>query len=330
MKLPPVAACLILKDAEHSVARALDSVRSIVSEVVVVLDDATTDRTEAVVARYGARVTRKAWTGFADARNLSFQLARAPWLLVIDGDEELTQKGDIRHRIVEADASPDVDGIAVRVETIVGGSRRAGEAGDQIRVVRNTPRIRWKFAIHNQLRGYRAGSILRSTASLDAHYPESYDSRWERNEGRLLSYRAGFTPDTEEWRHATVFLARGASCIGDHAATLRYAREICEESPEGAHASAWALWVRSLAVLGAPRERIAEVIDAAIAVQPQNVDVLWWRMQQNFSRDALAWARAAQAPENHAVDCWSAKFVDALPEAAQKIGITFVRSGNPE
>lgn len=326
MTTPTISLCMILKNSEATVARAIESVRGLYDEVVVVLDAATTDGTAQVLEQFGARVLVREFDGFAGQRNAAFDLARGKWAIILDGDEELTDHGDLRDKLAEALVSDDVDGITVEVQTVIGddGERKLGTRGDQPRIVRICDRIRWKFEIHNQLRGYRVGSMLKSSACLFAYYPESYEDRWERNEGRLLRYRNRHEPGSEEWMHATTYLCRGAACVADHASTIRYAREAVSASPSNAHPSVWAGYVGSLIKLNAPDERVREVIDLALGFQPKNADVLWWKLSHTVRTTGMDWWRSVTDAENYAVDLWSSQFLGQFPQLCQLVGVTLV------
>ena len=68
--------CLIVRDEEAVLARALRSVRGVVDTIAVV-DTGSTDGTVALAERLGARVARFTWCDdFAAARNRSLELAR--------------------------------------------------------------------------------------------------------------------------------------------------------------------------------------------------------------------------------------------------------------
>lgn len=85
----PVTVVVIAKNEERNLERCLSSVSGWVSEIVVALND-TTDGSEAVAVRAGARVHTLAWKGFRDTKNAALDLASQPWALCLDADEEVS------------------------------------------------------------------------------------------------------------------------------------------------------------------------------------------------------------------------------------------------
>ena len=84
-----ISLCAIAKNEAHCVGDMLNSVRPLVSEMIVV-DTGSTDDTRAVAQAHGATVVEHTWRNdFAEARNASLRLATQPWLIILDCDEEL-------------------------------------------------------------------------------------------------------------------------------------------------------------------------------------------------------------------------------------------------
>lgn len=82
--------CMIVKNEAAALPRCLESVRSVVDEMVVV-DTGSTDETRAIAQSFGARVYHFPWKNdFAAARNESLKYAQGDWILVLDADEVLT------------------------------------------------------------------------------------------------------------------------------------------------------------------------------------------------------------------------------------------------
>lgn len=78
---------MIAKNEEACIARAIDSVKPLVSEIIVV-DTGSDDRTIQVAQEHGAQVLSFAWCDdFAAARNFSLAQSTSDWILVLDADE---------------------------------------------------------------------------------------------------------------------------------------------------------------------------------------------------------------------------------------------------
>lgn len=84
-----ISLCMIVKDEADWIGQCLDSVRGLVSEMIVV-DTGSTDKTVDIAREKGAAVHKFTWINdFAAARNLSLSLATGDWILVLDADETL-------------------------------------------------------------------------------------------------------------------------------------------------------------------------------------------------------------------------------------------------
>jgi len=84
-----LSACLITLNEEHNLPRALNSVRELADEIVVV-DCGSTDRTLEIARSLGAKVITRAWTNFAEQKNIAAAAASHDWILSLDADEELS------------------------------------------------------------------------------------------------------------------------------------------------------------------------------------------------------------------------------------------------
>ena len=104
-----VSVVLLTHDSERRLRACLDSVRF--ADEVVALDGGSTDGTLALLAAYGCLVhpqpldtVRRHRGNFDVARNAGFALAREPWTLVVDSDEEVSDA--LRAEILEVTARP--------------------------------------------------------------------------------------------------------------------------------------------------------------------------------------------------------------------------------
>lgn len=101
-----LSVCLIARNEEKNLPRALASIRGIADEVIVA-DTGSTDRTIEIAKASGAVVCRFPWCDdFSAARNFAISQARGDWIFWLDADEELLPEsaGELRSSIAREDA----------------------------------------------------------------------------------------------------------------------------------------------------------------------------------------------------------------------------------
>ena len=87
-----ISLCMIVKNEEDWIEGALESVRSVVDEIVIA-DTGCTDRTMERTLRFSPKIIDFKWTeDFGEARNRTLAEARHPWILVLDADERIAAK----------------------------------------------------------------------------------------------------------------------------------------------------------------------------------------------------------------------------------------------
>ncbi len=147
-----VSVCMITKNEERYLARALESTAGLADELIVV-DTGSTDATVEIAKDHGARVYHFDWIDdFAAARNESLRHARGEWILVLDGDEYLAPGHAERLRRMLEEAPGSV--VAYRVYQTNLTDETSGRILDKsttIRVFRNRAHHRYQFPIHEQI-----------------------------------------------------------------------------------------------------------------------------------------------------------------------------------
>jgi glycosyltransferase involved in cell wall biosynthesis len=83
----PISVCMISGAEAGRVGRALESIASWTSELVVVLNDDVHDETEAIATKHGAKVFREPWKGHIAQKNSAAAKASQEWILGLDADE---------------------------------------------------------------------------------------------------------------------------------------------------------------------------------------------------------------------------------------------------
>jgi glycosyltransferase involved in cell wall biosynthesis len=87
---PSLSAILIAKDEERDLPGCLESLEGLVNEIIIVISDETTDKTDEVGRAAGAKMSRRKFDDYARMRQASLDAATGEWCLWIDPDERVT------------------------------------------------------------------------------------------------------------------------------------------------------------------------------------------------------------------------------------------------
>ena len=87
-----ISSLIIAKDEEQNIRRCIESQLNCIDEVIVLIDDATTDRTEEIVRTFQqVKCEKVIWQGFSKTKQLGLSLASNNWIFWIDADEAVTK-----------------------------------------------------------------------------------------------------------------------------------------------------------------------------------------------------------------------------------------------
>jgi tetratricopeptide (TPR) repeat protein len=142
---------MIVKNEQDLLRRALQDVREICDEMVV-LDTGSTDDTMTIAAEEGAVVQQLAWRGdFAAARNASFAWCSCDWILWLDADDVLPES--TKHTIVALK-----DSLSDNLDMVLAPYRyRISDDGAVVlnlareRLIRRAAGLRWQGSIRESI-----------------------------------------------------------------------------------------------------------------------------------------------------------------------------------
>lgn len=138
-----ISAVVIAKNEEDRIADCIDNL-SFCSEIIVI-DNASIDRTEQIAKRMGAKVYTKDTGDFASLRNLGLEKSTMDWVLYIDADERADQ--DLKKSIGNiSDAS--VSGYAVFRKNFYLGENAWPKIEKMERLFRRDKLKGWKGQLH--------------------------------------------------------------------------------------------------------------------------------------------------------------------------------------
>lgn len=154
---PLLSLAMIARNEEGVIARAIESVRPVVDEVVVV-DTGSTDRTREVAREHGARVFDYKWNHhFGEARTASLRHARGNYVFWMDADETVMAE-DLPHlrALAEAgtyDLAMDISYIDRSYQLPEYRVEGLGEMAilHKPRLFRNLPGLNYRYRVHEAI-----------------------------------------------------------------------------------------------------------------------------------------------------------------------------------
>ncbi|MCK5492608.1 MAG: tetratricopeptide repeat protein, partial [Candidatus Omnitrophica bacterium] len=158
-----VSLCMIVKNEEKHLARCLNSVKSIVDEMIVV-DTGSTDMTKDIAKVFGAKVYDFKWNDdFSEARNFSISKASGKWNLIMDADETISFLDYYNFKKIIEKSKPFAYQFTTRNYTLLFNmlgwnandekyiNENAGAGwtpSDKVRLLSNKPGILFEYPIH--------------------------------------------------------------------------------------------------------------------------------------------------------------------------------------
>ena len=103
-KVAGLSIVMVAKDAAATIEAALRSVQ-FCSEIIVVIDDDSSDATDSIARTLGARVEIRPWRGYGPSKQEAVTLAAGRWILSLDSDEVVSP--ELACSIAEAVARDD-------------------------------------------------------------------------------------------------------------------------------------------------------------------------------------------------------------------------------
>lgn len=145
-----ISQCMIVKNEEKNIERALSWGKGIVSEQIVV-DTGSTDRTVEIARQMGAQVYHFEWIeDFAAAKNYAISKANCEWIAFLDADEYFNEE-DAKKVLYYVEQLRDSYDSIISAWVQLNNQGEVMTVNSQIRVFRNTPLLRYRGRIHEYL-----------------------------------------------------------------------------------------------------------------------------------------------------------------------------------
>jgi glycosyltransferase involved in cell wall biosynthesis len=278
-----ISACVITKNEEKNLPSCLESVKKIVSEMIVV-DTGSTDRTIEVARQYGATVYHFEWIDdFAAAKNYALSKATGDWIVFLDADEQFSKETIPNvYDVINQAQNGNYDLIAGLITDYDPLTHKALSTLPTIRIFRNDPRIRYSGAIHERLvKSNGAPTIYNATDRiiiLHSGYTRSAITEKEKSKRNLSIL-------LKEWEKNPcssdlAFYISEAYLIGrDYKQALEYASKMLtfqNATLYGLYEKNYINIIHCMTELKYPQKKIMETITKAVQAYPDFPDFYFY------------------------------------------------------
>lgn len=149
-----ISGCIITKNEENNIASCINSMKSIVDEIIVV-DTGSEDDTIRIAEELGAFVFKHRWENdFSRARNSALEKAGGDWILFLDADERFHEDSIPRVRPIIEKVHPHRNIEGIKCGIIHLNEDTGGIVGNDeiLRIFRKYKKLRYVNKIHEELR----------------------------------------------------------------------------------------------------------------------------------------------------------------------------------
>ena len=180
-----ISQCMIVKNEEKNIRRALSWGKDIMCEQIVV-DTGSSDRTVEIAREMGAKIFFFPWINdFAAAKNFAIDQAKGDWIAFLDADESFTPEDTKKIPEILEYVGDDVDGLLTGIVDL-DENNNITSGGTMIRFFVNRPDLRYVGKIHEHLvRKGRSGLHLTDATKQLAFLHTGYQEQEKRDKSKF-------------------------------------------------------------------------------------------------------------------------------------------------
>lgn len=285
-----ISQCMIVKNEEKNIERALSWGNGIVSEQIVV-DTGSTDRTVEIAEKMGAKVYHFVWIDdFAAAKNFAIEQASGDWIAFLDADEYLEKKNAklLYELLTQVNRGTiKVNGVQKKCEVITCSMVHLDADGQvkmihkQSRFFRNASHIRYKGLIHEQIENLHGNDLV----NLDVNdmikiyhtgYAWTEDGATQKGNRniRILEKLLEKDPDSAELQ---LYMAESVGLTGEKTRACYYAQQVLDHEEVYADAT-WRMRAYQMVLIvksqdkSVGEEQLEKLYDQACKEYPNQPD----------------------------------------------------------
>ena len=147
-----ISLCMIVKDEEMVISRAIICANQFVDEIIIV-DTGSTDRTEELASVLGAKIYHYDWCNdFSKARNFAFSKATKDYIFWMDADDYITpQNTQLIMNLKKSLKYDEVDFVSMKYSLSLDSTGNTNTSLSRNRIVKRENNYKWIGKIHEYL-----------------------------------------------------------------------------------------------------------------------------------------------------------------------------------
>ena len=143
-----ISVCMIVKDEEDVLERALSSIKDIADEIIIV-DTGSTDMTKEIAAKFTDKIFDFEWCDdFSKARNYSFSKATQDYCMWLDADDVLLEADQKELMKLKETLSPETSVVMMRYNTGFDNDGKPTFTYYRERLLRREDQFYWEGFVH--------------------------------------------------------------------------------------------------------------------------------------------------------------------------------------
>lgn len=147
-----ITVCMIVKNEENTLETCLESIKSIVDEIVIV-DTGSSDKTKEIANKYTEKIYDYKWSDdFSEARNFSFKKATKDYILWMDADEFIDEDNISKLIKLKENLNDNIDCISFQTYVSVDESNNPKIVCRRNRLVKRIKNFKWVGFVHEYIK----------------------------------------------------------------------------------------------------------------------------------------------------------------------------------
>lgn len=149
--------CMIVKDEAKTLWRCLNSVKSFISEIIIV-DTGSKDETKEIASNFNAKIYDFKWINdFSAARNFAFSKATSDYIMWLDGDDYINDDNILKIKLLLENMDDCYDYVSAEYILARNDYGKVTTSLRRNRIVKRNRRFIWIGNVHEYLEVYGKG-----------------------------------------------------------------------------------------------------------------------------------------------------------------------------